>query len=109
MENRLIELSLQRGRLQERIAAQRMQLAAQLQPLAVAVDTADQALAAARRGVDCLKRHPAEVGVAVALLALLRPKGVWRWSRRTFVAWRLWKTARGRLAKAGLFVSRPPA
>ncbi|HEX5804687.1 MAG TPA: YqjK-like family protein [Azospira sp.] len=109
MENKLIELSLQRGRLQERIAAQRTQLAAQLQPLAAAVDTADQALATARRGVDYLKRHPIEVGIAVALLAVLRPKGVWRWGRRAFVAWRLWKSARGRLAEAGLFVSRPPA
>ncbi|MFC5301960.1 YqjK-like family protein [Azospira restricta] len=109
MEKKLIELSLQRGRLQERIAAQRATLAVQLRPLADALQTADRGLAAARRGVDYVKRHPGQVGVAVALLALLRPKGVWRWGRRAFVAWRLWKTARSKLAAAGIAVSRPAA
>lgn len=104
-----IELSLQRGRLQERIAAQRATLATQLRPLVAAVATADHALASARRGVDYVKRHPGQVGAAIVLLALLRPKGVWRWGRRAFVAWGLWKKARRTLAATGLGRSRPAA
>ncbi len=109
MEKKLIELSLQRGRLQERIAAQRTALAAQLRPLAGAVDTADRGIAAARHGIDYLKRHPTEVGLTVALLAALRPRRVWRWGRRAFVAWGLWRKARTRLAAAGFDFSRPAA
>lgn len=102
MENRLIELGLQRGRLQERIAAQRATLATQLRPLVGAVEATDQALVKVRLGIDYVKHHPAQVGVAVALLALLKPKGVWRWGRRSFVAWQLWKKAQKHLADSGL-------
>ena len=109
MAKSLIELSLQRGRLQERIATQRATLATQLRPVADALETTDRALAGARRGVDYVKRHPGQVGAAVALLALLRPKGVWRWGRRAFVAWGLWKKARRTLAATGLGRSRPAA
>lgn len=107
MEKRLIELGLQRGRLQERIASQRTTLAAQLQPIAGALVSTDQALATARRGIDYVKRHPGQVGVAVALLAILRPKGIWRWGRRSFIAWSLWKKIRTRLAASGFSWSRP--
>lgn len=109
MEKNLIELSLQRGRLQERIAAQRSALAAQMRPIGDALDVADRGLAAARRGVGYVKQHPAEVGVAVAILAALRPKRVWRWGRRAFFAWGLWRKARARLAAAGFDFSRPAA
>ncbi|MBW7902000.1 MAG: YqjK-like family protein [Rhodocyclaceae bacterium] len=109
MEKNLIELSLQRGRLQERIAAQRAALTTQLRPLADALDTADRGIAAARRGVDYLKRHPVEVGLGVALLAALRPRRAWRWGRRVFIAWHLWRRGRARLAAAGFDFSRPAA
>ena len=107
MENRLIELSLQRGRLQERIAAQRAALTTQLRPVVGAVVATDQALVKVRHGIDYVKRHPAQVGVAVALLALLKPKGVWRWGRRSFVAWQLWKKAQKHLAGSSALFSRP--
>ncbi|MBI2307033.1 MAG: hypothetical protein HYU78_06980 [Rhodocyclales bacterium] len=107
MEKNLIELSLQRGRLQERIAAQRATLATQLRPIVGALETTDQALATARRGIDYMKQHPGQVGAAVAVLAVLRPKGVWRWGRRTFVAWSLWKKIRTRLVASGFSLSRP--
>lgn len=107
MEKRLIELGLQRGRLQERIASQRATLAGQLRPIAGALISTDQALATARRGIDYVKRHPGQVGVAVALLAVLRPKGIWRWGRRSFIAWSLWKKIRTRLAASGFSWSRP--
>lgn len=107
MENPLIELSLQRGRLQERIAAQRAALAGHLRPLAAAAGTADRALAATRRGIDCVQRHPLEVGLGVAVLAVLRPRVIWRWSRRGFFAWQFWKRARGHLVAAGFLGAHP--
>jgi hypothetical protein len=39
----------------------------------------------------------------------LRPKRVWRWGRRAFFAWGLWRKARARLAAAGFDFSRPAA
>jgi len=109
MEKRLIELGLQRGRLQERIAAQRQALAGQMQPIATALAATDRAVAAARHGVGYVKGHPLEVGAAVAVVAMFKPKTLWRWGRRAFAAWGLWRKARTRLAAAGLFAPRRPA
>lgn len=109
MEKRLIELSLQRGRLQERAAAQRAALAASLQPVLAAVDTADRGLVKARQGVQYLKRHPMGVGLAVAALAAIRPQRAWRWGRRAFVAWSVWRKIRPRLVEAGLLTPRSAA
>lgn len=109
MEKKLIELSLQRGRLQERIAAQRGTLALQLRPVAGTLDAADRGLAMLRSGIACLKRHPLETGAAVALLAALRPRRAWRLGRRALLAWHLWRRARAQLAAAGFDFSRPAA
>ncbi len=94
MEKRLIELALQRGRLQERIAGQRTALAGQMQPLAAAVARVDQGLALARAGGDWVRRHPMHVGAAVALLALLKPRRLWRWGRRALILWGMWQRVR---------------
>lgn len=101
MSSRAIDLAAQRGRLQERIAAQRAAIAANMVPIAGALAAADDALAAARRGVDYVKGHPLQVGLAVAVLAALRPKRVWRWGRRAFFAWGLWRKLHMRLATFG--------
>jgi hypothetical protein len=102
MPNREIELALKRGRLQERIAAQRATLAAQMGPIANILGAADRTIALGKSGIAYARTHPVTVGAAVALLAALRPKRVWRWSRRVFLAWTAWRKLRIRLEGLGL-------
>lgn len=109
MTNRQIELALKRGRLLERIASQRATLAAQAVPIGRALEKTDRAIAVGRAGIDYVKHHPGQVGAAVAILAILQPKRVWRWGRRAFVAWGIWKKVRDRLDSAGLIGRRTPA
>ncbi|MFA7292299.1 MAG: YqjK-like family protein [Rhodocyclaceae bacterium] len=109
MPNRQIELALKQGRLQERIATQRAALAAQMQPIAGALETADVAIGTGRSGLNYIKRHPGQVGAAFAVLAILRPKRVWQWGRRAFIAWSLWRKVRSQLNQAGLIPRRRTA
>lgn len=102
-----VEIALKRGRLQERIAAQRATLKAQVVPIAGALATADRAVAVGRAGIAYVRTHPLQVGVAFALLAILRPRRVWRWSRRAFVVWGTWRKLRARIEMSGLFGRRP--
>jgi hypothetical protein len=102
-----VELALKRGRLQERIAAQRATLAAQVVPIAGALATADRAVALGRSGIAYVRTHPLQVGAAFALLAILRPRRVWRWSRHAFVAWGAWRKLRARIEAAGFLGRRP--
>lgn len=97
-----IEIALARGRLQERIAGQRAMLAAQMPPIAGALATADRALASGRRSLAWVKAHPLQVGAAVALLAALRPRRVWRWGRRAFIVWSAWRKVRLHMAESSL-------
>lgn len=106
MQNRQIELALKQGRLQERIAGQRATLAAQMQPISSALETADVAIATGRSSIDYVRRHPGQVGAAFAVLAILRPKRVWQWGRRAFIAWGLWRKLQGPLHQAGLILRR---
>ena len=99
MNDRSVKLALRQGALRERIAAQRKVLASHAGPLESALDTADKALL----GVEWLKEHPATVGVAVALVVAASPKRVWRWSKRSYLAWRGWQAVRNSLLAA----SRP--
>lgn len=96
--DRLIRLAEKRGQLRERIAGQRATLAAQMVPIEQALDRADQAIALGRSGVRYVQNHPLEVGAAVAVLAVLRPRRFWRLGRRAFVAWGLWRKLRDRIA-----------
>lgn len=103
MNARLIEIGIRRGRLLERIAAQRATLGTELRPLGAALQGADRALDKLRSTGDCLKAHPGTVAAAVALLVALKPSRVWRWSKRGFVAWRTWLALR---RQADYFIRR---
>jgi hypothetical protein len=107
MASREIELAQKRGRLQERIAQQRSLIAAHMAPVASALATADRTLAVGRAGITFVKRNPLQVGVAFAVMAILRPRRMWRWGRRVFVAWGLWRKLRDRLHTVGLVADRP--
>lgn len=106
MNHRLIELHLQRGRLLERIANQRAALAREAPPVLAALHTADRIVSGVRSGAACVKRHPGIVTLVVATLVVLKPRRIWRWSRRALYAWQAWRTLRERFPefalKAGL-------
>lgn len=97
MNARRLELAKRRGVLEAHIAAQREAMALHTQPLAAAVAVIDQGLA----GVAWLKRHPLAVGGAVALLAVLKPRRAWRWTRRVIFVWRGWQKLHSSLLGGG--------
>ena len=95
MNEKLLELAARRGALQARSAEQRERLAAAVavtEPVFAAGDTV-------LNGVDWLKRHPLEVGGAVALAVIAKPRRLWRWGRRAFVVWRGWQALRNKLPR----------
>lgn len=93
MNEHLLELAKRHGHLQARIAEQRRALALHAQPLKQVCDQGDVVL----KGVDWLKQHPAAVGVATAAVAVLRPKGAFRWARRGFFVWRGWQALKAKI------------
>lgn len=97
MDQHLIELHLKRGRLLERIAVQRKTLARQMEPVRVACDITDRAIAVARDSTRFVRQHPAGVAALVAVTVALRPRVVWRWLQRGFFVWRSWRVLRVRL------------
>lgn len=85
-----VELALAKQRLQLASAAHRDALARHSQGLIPIFDAADQA----RAGVRWARQNPEIVAGGVALIAATRPgarRFFWRWGRRAFVAWRLWR------------------
>lgn len=95
---REFELMLRRQHLQARNALLRDRLAQQAHVLVAPLALAD-ALGEAWRW---LKRHPEVPLAGVAVLALLRPRGVLRWAGRLWWAWGAWR----RLQR---LTSHPPA
>ena len=93
---RLIELHQQRGRLQERIAAQRNALSRQLAPLQGVLHIGDRVGERATRMVQDGKRfmqqYPLVIAVAVGAVVLLKPRTLMRWTRRGLLAWRTWRS-----------------
>lgn len=106
MNQELIELAVERGRLIERISSQRQRLGEELQPVGNALRTADRTFAAVRRGTIFVKEHPEAVTVGVALLIVVQPSRVWRWSKRGFFVWRTWKMLHRQISDLGLVTPR---
>jgi hypothetical protein len=94
MQQRLIELQLQRGRLLERIANQRHVLAVQTRPVTRALHVGDRMSSFADQCKLFALQHPLAVAAAVGAVVFLRPTGVLRWTRRGFFAWRTWASVR---------------
>lgn len=95
MQTRLIELHQQRGRILERIAAQRRLLSQQLVPLQGVFSFRSRVSGALQDGKDFARRHPVGIAVAVLALALLKPRTVLRWTQRGLVAWKTWRSVSG--------------
>lgn len=99
MSHQLADIALRRGRLLERIAGQRADLGRRMQPVKQVLDGVDRGVLGVRRGARYLKNHPGIVVACLAALAVLKPRRVWRWGRRGFIAWRTWRALRLRVAE----------
>ncbi len=91
MQEKLIELHQQRGRLLERIAAQRQVLSQQLAPLQIAVGVSDRTARMVQDAKAFVQKHPLGLGLALLALVVLRPQTVLRWTQRGLFAWRAWR------------------
>ncbi|MDE2583939.1 MAG: YqjK-like family protein [Betaproteobacteria bacterium] len=97
MNQRLLELAHKRGRLSAQIQSQREALARDAWPLEAGLRVADSGAA----GLHWLKDHPGVVGSGVAIGLMLRPKRVFRWLRRGYLAWKGYTLLRQRLDSLG--------
>jgi len=94
MDDRLIELYVARGRLRERIAVQRTQLARELAPLGDALRLVDRSRAVLHEAGRWLTAHPGVVAVVAVALLVWRPRAVFRSLRWGYSAWRSWTRLR---------------
>jgi hypothetical protein len=85
-----VELALAKQRLLLASNAQRVALARHGSGLTPLFDAADQV----RAGARWIRQHPEVVAGGVAVVLAARPgarRFAWRWGRRAFLAWRLWR------------------
>ena len=94
MDQRLIELHVQRGRLHERIGAQRAQLARELAPLTNTLHALDRAQAGCHRVRAWMAEHPVAATAIVVALVVWRPRAIVRSLRWGLSAWRRWHHVR---------------
>jgi len=94
MDQKLIELYVQRGRLRERISAQRTQLQRDLAPLQRALGRVDHARALWTRARNWASAHPALVTAAVVTVVVWRPRRVFQVLRWGFATWNQWSPLR---------------
>ena len=106
MNQDLISLAIERGRLLERISNERHLLGQQLQPVGDALETADRAVAAVRKAGTDLGQHPEVVAAGVVVLVVLQPGRVWRWSKRGYFVWRTWRLLRRKMSELGINPAR---
>ena len=83
-----IDVLLKRERLLERCAAQRDEFSMLAREFQGPLQVGDRVVA----GVRYLREHPLALGAVVAVLAVTQRRGLWKWARRGFVAWRAWRT-----------------
>ena len=97
MQARLIELALQRGRLQERIASQRDAIAGGFAPVATALALPARLLRVGQQAKDAVLGHPGLAAAFLGAALMLSPRRVLRWSQRAWMVWRTWRTVHGLL------------
>jgi len=94
VDDRLIELYVQRGRLRERIQAQRAQVAQVLVPVRTTLDRTDQVRALARQAQAWALAHPTLVAVAAVTLLVWRPRAILGSLRWGYTVWQQWQRVR---------------
>ena len=82
-----IDIVRKREQLLARCDAQREYLDGLAQEFAGPLKIADRAVA----GVRYLREHPLVLGAAVAVLAVVQRRDLWKWARRGYLAWRAWR------------------
>lgn len=97
LEKRL-ELAMQRGRLQQEIAQQRVLLGQNLEPVVALLGKGESAVKGARLLSHWVKRNPLPVFAAATMFALAKPVRVWRWGKRSLALWRGWKAVKNKVA-----------
>lgn len=95
MQQRLIELHQQRGRLLERAAMQRNLLARQVLPLKRVFSFSERVQEVAQQARSLAMRHPWALAAVLGALVVLRPRTVLRWGQRSLALWRGWRTVSG--------------
>jgi len=85
-----LELALKKQRLQIAGDTLRAEFGQYATGLAPAFGGADCAV----EGVRWLRHNPQLVIATGVALAVVRPKRAWRWARRAFVGWQLWRKLR---------------
>ena len=96
MNHHLNDLYIRRGRLLERIANQRTTLARDVRPVRSTLYATDRLLAYVRAATDYVSEHPGMATIAIAALFIIKPRLVWRWTKRTFFVWQTWRTVRNK-------------
>lgn len=99
MQQRLIELQLQRGRLLERIAQQRDTLAQQTAPVSRVLHIGDRVADIVRDCKRTVIQNPLTTAAVLGAVVVMGPRRVLRWSQRGFLAWRSWNTVRSAFAR----------
>jgi len=94
MDQRLIDLYVQRGRLRERIGVQRAQMARELAPVGTALQAVDRGALLLRQARIWVAAHPTLVTTLIVAVAVWRPRSVWRVARGAFSLWRNWSRVR---------------
>ncbi len=88
-----IELAQRRGRLLERIAAQRTRLAHEIAPISNSLAFAGRLSARYHRVATWMRVHPVFAGAMATALVLLRPQRTWKLVRWVLLGWRFWRIA----------------
>ena len=90
------DLLMEKARLIERIAYQRVRLSQSVDSLQPAFRMADKGAAMVR----ALKANPAWVALAAGVIIAARPKRALAWGRRAFVIWRTFRWMRNAFSTA---------
>jgi hypothetical protein len=94
-EDRARALALRQGQLLERSATLRAQLVRDAQPWQQTLGRVDELRWRAQTGWQWLRAHPEVPAAALGLLLVLRPRRTtalaWRWGRRAWLGWQLWR------------------
>lgn len=87
--------AVQRGRLLERIAQQRLAVSANCAPIVSALEMADQVLDGAAKTRAWVEKNPLAVGAGLLVLVIWRPKGALGLAKKSLLSWRAWRLVRG--------------
>ncbi|MBI1174900.1 MAG: hypothetical protein GC139_06495 [Sideroxydans sp.] len=95
MNARLIQLAERRATLIAQAANQRQTLAQATAPWRKPLAVVDHGISA----IHYLRQYPALVAGSAAMMIVLRPRFLFRWGQRGWLAWRLLQGIRGKMSR----------